>query len=81
MSMAAKATIYSTPTCAYCNQAKKYFKEIRLPFTDYDISRDERKREELVRKSGQMGVPVIFLKGQKIIGFDKARINHILGLT
>ncbi|MCK5737461.1 MAG: glutathione S-transferase N-terminal domain-containing protein, partial [Spirochaetaceae bacterium] len=51
-------TIYTTPSCGYCTVAKNYFKENRVPFTEYDVSRDQRRADEMVKKSGQMGVPV-----------------------
>lgn len=78
--MSVKAEIYTTPTCSYCVKAKNYFKQIGLPFREYDISKDEKKRDELIRKTGQMGVPVIFLKGHKIVGFDKAKIDSALNM-
>lgn len=76
-----EAIMYTTPTCSYCVKAKNYFKQIGLRFKEYDISKDDRKREELVRKTGQMGVPVIFIRGQKIIGFDKQKIDRLLNLN
>lgn len=78
--MSVKATIYTTPSCSFCVKAKNYFKKIGLPFTEYDITKDEKRREELIKKSGQMGVPVIFLKGKKIIGFDQSKVDKILDL-
>jgi glutaredoxin-like YruB-family protein len=71
-------TIYTTPTCSYCNVAKKYFRDNRVPFTEFDVSRDQRKADEMVRKSGQMGVPVIDINGRVIVGFNKAEIERNL---
>lgn len=70
--------VYSTPTCGYCNKAKQYFKEKRIPFTDYNVARDQRKAEEMVRKSGQMGVPVIDVNGKIIVGFNQPEIERAL---
>ena len=70
--------VYSTPTCAYCNKAKQYFKEKRIPFTDYNVAQDQRRAEEMVRKSGQMGVPVIDVNGRIIIGFNQPEIERAL---
>ncbi len=70
--------VYSTPTCAYCNKAKQYFKENHIPFTDYNVARDQRKAEEMMRKSGQMGVPVIDINGKIIIGFNQPEIERAL---
>ena len=75
-----KAIVYSTPTCPYCNQAKDYFKENNVEFEDFNVAQDQEKGQEMVQKSGQMGVPVIDLDGTIIVGFDKAKINSILGL-
>jgi glutaredoxin 3 len=71
-------TIYTTPSCGYCTVAKKYFRENRIPFTEYDVSKDQRKADEMVRKSGQMGVPVIDVNGKVIVGFNKPEIERSL---
>lgn len=73
-------TIYSTSTCPYCNMAKDYFKEKNVSFTDYNVGVDQAKAQEMVQKSGQMGVPVIDINGSIIVGFDKVRINTALGI-
>ncbi len=70
--------VYSTPTCGYCNKAKQYFKEKRIPFTEYNVAQDQRRAEEMVRKSGQMGVPVIDVNGRIIIGFNQPEIERAL---
>ena len=70
--------MYSTPSCSYCRMAKQYFKENRIPFREFDVSRDERRAEEMYKKSGQMGVPVIDVNGQILVGFDKARLERAL---
>ena len=66
------------PTCPYCNNAKEFFKENDLEYTDYNVAEDESKRDEMIEKSGQMGVPVIFIDDKMIIGFDKEEIKKIL---
>ncbi|MFH1286853.1 MAG: glutaredoxin domain-containing protein [Candidatus Magasanikbacteria bacterium] len=75
----AKAIVYSTPTCPYCVQAKEYFKEKGVEYEDVDVSTDETKQKEMIDKSGQMGVPVIDLNGTIIVGFDRAKIEEVLG--
>lgn len=70
-----KIEIYSTPTCPYCVTAKKYLKEKNVPFTDYDVSMDHQKAEEMVEISGQMGVPVIVIEDEIIVGFDQKAID------
>ena len=74
-------TIYSTPSCHFCHMAKDYFKEKNVSFVDYDVAADMNKRTEMVTKSGQMGVPVIQIGNNIIIGFQKAKINDLLGIT
>lgn len=71
-------TIYTTPACGYCRVAKDYFRQNRVPFTEYDVSADQRKAEEMVRKSGQMGVPVIDVNGRVIVGFNRPAIDSAL---
>lgn len=70
--------LYSTPTCGYCNKAKDYFREKRIPFTEYNVAQDMRRAEEMVKKSGQMGVPVIDINGKIIIGFNQQEIERAL---
>lgn len=71
-------SIYTTPTCSYCTVAKKYFKENGIKFTEYDVAKDPRRADEMVRKSGQMGVPVIDINGRIIVGFNKPEIDGAL---
>ena len=73
--------VYSTPTCTFCNQLKSYLRENKIIFRDIDISRDQRMAEELMRRSGQTGVPQTDINGQLIVGFDKEKINKKLGLN
>ena len=71
-------TIYSTPTCHFCHMAKDFFKENNVEFTDHDVTTDRTAAEEMVQKSGQMGVPVIDINGEIIIGFDEPRLRTLL---
>ncbi|MHB1654071.1 MAG: glutaredoxin family protein [Desulfitobacteriaceae bacterium] len=73
-------TIYSTPTCSFCNAAKRYLKDRNVPFRDVDISRDAKAAAEMVRKTGQQGVPVIDVNGKIIVGFDKPKLSAALGI-
>ncbi|PIR69327.1 MAG: NrdH-redoxin [Candidatus Niyogibacteria bacterium CG10_big_fil_rev_8_21_14_0_10_46_36] len=73
-------TIYSTPTCHFCHAAKEFFKENNIEFTDHDVSSDVEKRQEMVQKSGQMGVPVIFIDDEMIVGFDEPKVKSLLEL-
>lgn len=74
-------TIYSTPTCTYCNAAKEFFKANNIPFDAYDVQADVTRREEMIEKSGQMGVPVIYVDDELVVGFDKARLSELLGIA
>lgn len=71
-------TIYTTPTCGYCHQAKEYLSERGVKYTEHDVSRDKAAADEMVRSTGQMGVPVIVVEGQPIIGFDRPRLESLL---
>ncbi|NWF62931.1 MAG: NrdH-redoxin [Chloroflexi bacterium] len=75
-----KVLVFSTPTCSFCNMAKKYFREKGVKFTDIDVSRDQAAARDMVRRSGQMGVPVIDIGGKIIVGFDRPKINALLGI-
>ncbi|MDO8601176.1 MAG: glutaredoxin domain-containing protein [bacterium] len=70
--------IFSTPTCMYCQTLKSFLKEKNIAFEDIDVSRDEAALKEMVDKSGQMGVPVIDIDGQIVIGFDRNKIVELL---
>ena len=73
-------TIYSTPTCHFCHMAKDFFKANNIAYTEYNVASDLEKRKEMVDKSGQMGVPVIDIEGELIVGFDKDKIKKALGI-
>jgi glutaredoxin-like YruB-family protein len=71
--------IYSTPTCPYCKMAKSYLSSKGVSFKDYDVSTNQIALEEMVKVSGQMGVPVIVINNEVIVGFDKSRLDSLLG--
>ena len=73
-----KIIINSTPYCSYCKMAKEYFKSKNIEYQEYDVMSDVAKREEMVKKSGQLGVPVIDIDGKIVMGFDKPKINEYL---
>jgi len=74
----ANIKIYTTPICAFCKQAKEYFKSKGLEYTEYDVSKDTEKQKEMIDKTGQFGVPVIDIDGKIVIGFDKPKIEELL---
>ncbi len=74
-------TIYSTPSCHFCHMAKDFFKEKNVEFTEFNVAEDQEKRAEMLKKSGQMGVPVIIIDNELIVGFNKPKIVELLGIT
>ena len=75
-----KVLIFTTPTCSYCTLAKRYFKENKIRFREIDVSKNESAARDIQRKTGQTGVPVIMINNRPIVGFDKMKINKMLGL-
>ena len=75
-----RVIVFSTPTCSFCNMAKKYFREKGIKFKDVDVSRDPIAARDMVRRSGQQGVPVIDIGGKIVIGFDRPKIDKFLGI-
>jgi glutaredoxin-like YruB-family protein len=73
-----KVIVYSTPTCPYCVFAKNFFKTNDIPFEDVDVSQDRARAMEMIQKSGQMGVPVIDIGGQVVVGFQPEVFNSLL---
>ena len=71
-------TIYSTPTCGYCNMAKQLFKQIGVQYKDVDVSVDQEAAMDMVRKSGQMGVPVVDIDGKILVGYQPAVFQQLL---
>jgi glutaredoxin-like YruB-family protein len=78
--MAKSVTVYSTPTCPFCIRAKQFLKDSNIEFTNFDVGSDQSKAQEMIKKSGQMGVPVIDIDGTIIVGFDKEKIKETLGI-
>ncbi|MBU6214768.1 glutaredoxin family protein [Patescibacteria group bacterium] len=74
-------TIYSTPTCHFCNMTKEFLKDKGIGYTEFNVAQDIEKRQEMIQRSGQMGVPVIFVGDEMIIGFDKERLESSLGIA
>jgi len=72
--------IYSTPSCPYCVALKEFLTERKIDFEEIDVSRDEKAAGEMIQKSGQLGVPVIDIDGEIIVGFDKEKISKTLNL-
>ncbi len=73
-----RVIVFSTPTCTFCNMAKKYFREKGIKFQDVDVSRDPAAVRDMIRRSGQQGVPVIDIGGKIVVGFDRLKIDKYL---
>lgn len=73
--------IYTTPTCPYCKMAKDFMREKGVAFEEIDVMADAKARDELIAKSGQLGVPVIDVDGKIMIGFNRAKLAELLGVT
>ncbi len=73
-------TIYSTKTCPYCQMAKEFLRDNKIKYKEIDLSEDIKAAQEMVKKSGQMGVPVIEINGHIIVGYDKEALKRILKL-
>jgi glutaredoxin-like YruB-family protein len=78
--MAKNVKVYGTATCPWCIRAKQFLKENNIDFQNIDVSGNQQAADEVVQKSGQMGVPVIDIEGEIIVGFDKDRIKQALGI-
>ncbi|MFA3781685.1 glutaredoxin family protein [Melioribacteraceae bacterium 4301-Me] len=75
-----KVIIFTTPTCSFCNSAKRYFREKNIRFTEVDVSRDPKAAMDMQRRTGQTGVPVILINNRPIVGFDVPKINSMLNI-
>ena len=71
-------TIYSTPTCHYCNMTKEYFNANGVKYEEIDVSQDQDKRKEMMEKSGQLGVPVILIGEEVVVGFNRPKLARLL---
>jgi glutaredoxin-like YruB-family protein len=71
-------TVYSTPTCSWCGTLKSYLRKHGIRYNEIDVSRDESAAQEMVRRSGQQGVPQTLINGEIVVGFDKSKINRLL---
>ncbi|RME90951.1 MAG: NrdH-redoxin [Anaerolineae bacterium] len=75
-----RVIIFTTPTCTFCRRAKNYLRQRGVPFKDVDVSRDPAAARDMVRRSGQQGVPVLDIGGKIVVGFDRPKIDRLLGL-
>ena len=78
--MIKQVKIYTTSSCGYCKMVKDFLKEHNIGYTEFNIGMDAVKRNEMLEKTGQMGVPVTDINGEIVIGFDKERLSQLLGI-
>lgn len=74
-------TVYSTPTCAFCKLTKTFLLEHKVDFIDIDVMADQDKAREMIQKSGQMGVPVVDIDGEIVVGFDQKELKRLLNIV
>lgn len=75
-----RVIIFTTPSCSFCRTAKQYLRQQGVKFKDVDVSRDPSAARDMVKRSGQQGVPVLDIGGKIVVGFDRPKIDHFLGL-
>lgn len=75
-----KVGIYTTPVCVYCRKAKDFFTAHNVPYEEYNVIADAQRRDEMIKRSGQMSVPVIDVDGALVVGFDERRLKELLGV-
>ncbi|MCD4671893.1 MAG: glutathione S-transferase N-terminal domain-containing protein [Anaerolineaceae bacterium] len=75
-----RVILFSTPSCSFCRTAKRYLKQQKIKFREVDVSRDQSAARDMVRRSGQSGVPVIDIGGKIIVGFNRPKIDKLLGI-
>lgn len=76
-----RVLVFTTPSCPWCTRAKQYLRQQNVTFREVDVSRDGAAARDLVRRTGQMGVPVVEIDGRPVVGFDKPQIDRLLGLA
>ena len=79
MSQDKKVAVYSTPTCPYCRQVKDYLSEKGVEYAEHNVATDLEARNAMVRKSGQLGVPVIEVGDEVVVGFNRAKLDELVG--
>lgn len=73
-------TLYTTPTCVYCRAVKEFFKDHNIEYVEKNVAMDDQARDEMVKKAGQLAVPVVDVDGEVVIGFDRQKLSALLGI-
>lgn len=79
--MSKRIIVFTTPRCSWCRKVKSYLRKNHLRFKDVDITKDERAARDIVRKTGQKGVPVTLVNNRPVIGFDKKKLDRLLDIN
>ncbi len=79
--MSKKIIVFTTPRCSWCRKVKSYLRKNHVRFKDVDITKDERAARDIVRKTGQKGVPVTLVNNRPVIGFDKKKLDRLLDIN
>ena len=74
-------TVFSTATCPWCVKVKDYLKKNKIPFRDVDVSKDAKAAQDMIRKTGQQGVPQIWVGSSAVVGFDKVKLDKLLEIS
>jgi len=77
---AKKVIMFTTPTCSHCKTAKRYLRENGISFKEIDVSRNQKAAQDMLRKTGQQGVPQLWINNRPVVGFDRSKIDRLLGL-
>ena len=75
-----KVIMFTTPTCSHCTTAKRYLREKGIKFKEIDVSRNQKAAQDMLRKTGQQGVPQLWINNRPVVGFDRNKINSLLSL-
>lgn len=75
-----RVIVFSTPTCAWCRRTKQYLRENRISFKEVDVSRDRHAAMDIMRRTGQTGIPVVLIDNRPVVGFNKPLIDRLLGI-
>jgi len=80
MNQTKKVIVFSTPTCGWCRKLKDYLKTNNVKYVEVDVSKDQKAAMDMIKKTGQQGVPQMWINNQPIVGFDKPKIDKLLEL-
>lgn len=80
MNQTSKVVVFTTPTCSWCRTVKNHLRKLNIHFREVDISRDPAAARDMVRRTGQQGVPVTLVNNRPVVGFDQSKLERLLGV-